>query len=87
MDVLLHEGLWGVGDDKSICVFNEPWVYPKEGFMLEDRNDRPTDHTMKVHELLNEDRTWNEELVRCVVPSTDAESVLQIPIPAREVED
>lgn len=54
---------------------------------MEDRNGRPTYQVMKVHELLNEEITLNEELVRCVVPPTDAESVLQIPIPVREVED
>lgn len=81
-DTLLQERMWRVRDGKSICVFNDLWVYMKEGFKLEGRNSQPTYMMMKVCELFNADRTWNEELVLSVATPSDDHCVLQIPLPA-----
>lgn len=86
-DTLLQERMWRVRVGKSICVFNDLWVYMKEGFKLEGRNSQPTHMMMKVRELFNADRTWNEELVLSVATPSDDHCVLQIPLPAREIED
>lgn len=59
----MQEGLWRTGNSNSVRVSCEPWVYTKEVFKLEVRNDRTTYMTMKVCELLNADRTSNEILV------------------------
>lgn len=36
----------------------------------------------KVADLINPDRTWNEQKVRSIANPTDATCILQVPIPA-----
>lgn len=86
-DILQQEGLWRVGDGRTINALNDPWVYPKEGYKLEGRQCQLIDRSMKVCELLNADRTWNEDLVRSVTTLADDECILQIPLQTRERED
>lgn len=83
-DMLIREGLWIVGDGRSIWAFSDPWIYTKRGWRTEEhqRTDRLED--TKVAELIQQDRTWDEQRIRSTLCHSDAEHILQVPIPAEE---
>lgn len=84
-DILIREGLWIVEDGKSINVQTDPWIYTKNKWRMEITTKEEQPLPMKVAELLNPDRTWNEQKVQSAADPTDASCILQIPIPV-EVE-
>lgn len=86
-DILIQEGLWMIGDGRSIDVSTDPWIYTKRGWRMDDTREEDQPRPMKVAELINPDGTWNEQKVRLTANHTDAACILQIPIPTEDKPD
>lgn len=71
-----------MGNGKSIDVWTDPWVPWIEGFKPRPRIKDYFQLSIKAHHLLDHTSTaWNEDMVKEVFESMDAQAILTIPIP------
>lgn len=80
-DTLIREGLWIVGDGQSIKALSDPWIYTKPGWRVEEQHGTNWEVDTKVADLIKPNRTWDEQQIRAMLCQTDADRIMQVPIP------
>lgn len=87
-DVLVHEGLWVIGDGADIQAATDPWLPTKRDFRIEPTQTWEDNQEMKVSSLIdNSTGTWNENLIFQLATPGDISHVLNLHLPVQGTHD
>lgn len=86
LDLLKQGTIWRVGNGHNIKIWRHKWVPHGEHINVLEKKGR--NRLIYVNELINEEnRCWNETLVRHVLKEEDANEVLKIRLPNHQMDD
>lgn len=89
MDVIKEDGVWSMGNGRSIQAFRDRWVLSALANRIEPcivNNNQQEE--VRVEAWIDHDQSrWNEQRVRAAISPRNADEVLQIPLPTRPRED
>lgn len=72
----MSEGLWKVGNGKIIRMFGDPWLHTVHDFRIDQRSDCQVSPKLRVSEVMNPDKSWNDELIRVITKPNVAEQLM-----------
>ncbi|KAL9413382.1 hypothetical protein AB3S75_041953 [Citrus x aurantiifolia] len=83
--VILKGCRWRIGNGMSVLIYRDNWIQRPSTF--QPFSTPKMSPEAKVAELIDKENRWKTEVIQQIFPKDDAEEILSIPLPRREMED
>ena len=83
--MILKRYRWRIGNRRSISIYRDNWILRPSTF--KPYSTPKMSHDATVAELIDKENSWKTEVIHGNFLKVDADEILSIPLPRREMED